>query len=201
MYHVASREQRRRTLLLAHTLLNGWLQGVRHCPSPNFNQRPVGVAISLLVIHNISLPPGQFGTGCVEAFFSNQLDPAQHPYFTTIADLKVSSHLLIERAGSVVQFVAFNERAWHAGASSFNGVVDCNDYSIGIELEGADDIAYTDAQYLALAEITRCLQDAYPAITRERITGHEHIAPGRKTDPGPAFDWARYHQLLATGTL
>ena len=186
---------------MAHTLLNGWLQGVRHCPSPNFNQRPAGAAISLLVIHNISLPPGQFGTGCVEAFFCNNLDPAQHPYFTTIADLKVSSHLLIERTGSIVQFVAFSERAWHAGASSFNGVVDCNDYSIGIELEGADDIAYTDAQYLALAKVTRCLLDAYPAITRERITGHEHIAPGRKTDPGPAFDWARYHQLLATGTL
>ena len=200
MYHVAFREQQA-DLLLAHTILNGWLQGVRHCPSPNFNQRPANVAISLLVIHNISLPPGQFGTGCVEAFFVNQLDPTQHPYFATIADLKVSAHLFIARTGSITQFVAFDQRAWHAGASSFAGVADCNDYSIGIELEGTDDIAYTDAQYLALAEVTRCLLNAYPAITRERITGHAHIAPGRKTDPGAAFDWAHYHQLLAAGTL
>lgn len=201
MYHVASLKQRQAEFPLTHTILNGWLQGVRHCPSSNFNQRPAGVAVSLLVIHNISLPPGEFGNGYVEAFFSNQLNPELHPYFATIADLQVSAHLFIARTGSITQFVPFSERAWHAGASSFEGVVNCNDYSIGIELEGMDDIAYTDEQYLALAAVTRCLLEAYPALNCDRITGHEHIAPGRKTDPGPAFDWARYHQLLATSTL
>ncbi len=201
MYHVASSEPQQAELSLANTIHNGWLQGVRHCPSPNFNQRPAGVPVSLLVIHNISLPPGQFGNGYVEAFFTNQLDPRLHPYFATIADLKVSSHLFIDRSGAVTQFVSFNGRAWHAGASSFEGVPDCNNYSIGIELEGTDDIAYTDEQYAALVEVTRCLLQAYPSMSQERITGHEHIAPGRKTDPGPAFDWARYHQLLSTGSL
>ncbi|RYZ78427.1 MAG: 1,6-anhydro-N-acetylmuramyl-L-alanine amidase AmpD, partial [Proteobacteria bacterium] len=127
----------------------GYLTGVTRCLSPNANQRPAGQSISLLVIHNISLPPGNFGTGCVQSFFSNQLDSSQHPYFQTIAELKVSAHLFIERGGAITQFVPFDARAWHAGASSFQDVANCNDYSIGIELEGCDNIAYTDAQYEA----------------------------------------------------
>lgn len=176
---------------------DGWLSAAVHCPSPNFNQRPAGCALDLLVIHNISLPPGQFGGGCVQAFFSNQLNISQHPYFHTIANLKVSAHLLIERTGAITQFVALNQRAWHAGASSFRGRDNCNDTSIGIELEGCDDIAYTDQQYEALAAITREILARYPDISMDRIVGHSDIAPGRKTDPGPAFDWARYRRMLA----
>lgn len=160
-------------------------------PSPNFGARPC-TDISLLVIHNISLPPGQFGGGYVQRFFQNELSIDQHPYFAEIAELQVSSHFLIERTGTLVQFVNMNDRAWHAGLSSFAGRDNCNDYSIGIELEGTDDIPYTDAQYKVLADLTKAVQCQYPAITMDRITGHEHIAPGRKTDPGPAFDWLRY---------
>lgn len=181
---------------MAEKIINGWLQGARHCPSPNFNSRPLEASISLLVIHNISLPPGEFGSGCVEAFFCNQLNPAQHSYFAAIANLQVSSHLFIDRNGVVTQFVSFNERAWHAGVSDFEGIANCNDYSIGIELEGCDDIAYTDAQYTALGNATRLLFKQFPALNPARIVGHEQIAPGRKTDPGPAFHWARYYQLL-----
>lgn len=170
----------------------GRLHSARWVPSPNFGPRPDDTDISLLVIHNISLPPGQFGKGCIEQFFCNELDSAQDPYFETIADLKVSSHLLIERDGAVVQFVRFTDRAWHAGESIFAGRDNCNDYSIGIELEGTDHEPYTDEQYRQLAIITRDLMQSYPAITHDRITGHEHIAPGRKTDPGPAFEWNRY---------
>lgn len=169
-----------------------------YCPSPNCNPRPSGQKISLLVIHNISLPPGEFGTGCVNDFFCNQLDSSRHPYFASIAELKVSAHLFIARTGAVTQFVPFAARAWHAGASVFNGVENCNDYSIGIELEGCDNIAYTDAQYAALAQVTRQLQQAYPDISRDHIVGHCDIAPGRKTDPGAAFDWSRYHLLLTS---
>lgn len=177
---------------------DGYLTSAIQCPSPNANQRPSGQAISLLVIHNISLPPGEFGTGCVQAFFTNQLDPSQHPYFLTIAELKVSAHLFIERTGKVTQFVPFGARAWHAGVSSFEGITNCNDYSIGIELEGCDNIAYTDAQYKSLANVARQILVAYPDITPGRIVGHNQIAPERKTDPGEAFDWARFHQLLAS---
>jgi AmpD protein len=145
-----------------------------------------------LVIHNISLPPGQFGSGDIERFFRNQLDKSTHPYFEAIAELKVSSHLLIERDGTVIQFVNFNDRAWHAGVSEFCGRDNCNDYSIGIELEGTDDTPYTAEQYHVLADITASLLKEYPALTEDRITGHNNIAPGRKTDPGPAFDWLRY---------
>jgi N-acetyl-anhydromuramoyl-L-alanine amidase len=176
---------------------DGWLSQAVHCPSSNFNQRPPECVVDLLVIHNISLPPGHFGTGCVQAFFSNQLDSNQHPYFQAIADLKVSAHLLIERTGAITQFVAFDLRAWHAGVSHFLGRDNCNDNSIGIELEGCDDIAYTDRQYEALAAITRELLARYPAIGMDRIVGHSDIAPGRKTDPGPAFDWDRYKGMLA----
>jgi len=175
---------------------DGHLTTATQCPSPNVNQRPSGQSVSLLVIHNISLPPGEFGNGCVQALFTNTLDPSQHPYFQTIAELKVSAHLFIERTGDLTQFVDFGERAWHAGVSAFHGIANCNDYSIGIELEGCDDIAYTDAQYDALAKVTRQILAAYPAITPERIVGHNQIAPERKTDPGEAFDWNRFHTLL-----
>lgn len=154
--------------------------------------RPEGGDISLLVIHNISLPPGQFGSGCVQQFFCGRLDHAAHPYFSGIAGLRVSAHFLIERNGSVTQFVSCLHRAWHAGQSSFAGRDDCNDFSIGVELEGTDDQPFTDAQYESLLELSQALARAYPLITRERITGHEHIAPGRKTDPGPFFDWHAY---------
>lgn len=168
----------------------GWFSGISHCPSPNFNQRPLG-EISLLVIHNISLPPGQFGTGKVQEFFCNRLDAQAHPYFREIAGMRVSAHFLIGRDGAVTQFVSCLDRAWHAGISSFAGREGCNDFSLGIELEGTDDLAYTDLQYAALARLVRALQVHYPQLRRERICGHSEIAPGRKTDPGPAFDWDR----------
>lgn len=177
-------------------ITGGWLKSARHCPSPNFNQRPVATPISLLVIHNISLPPGEFGGGFVHQFFQNQLDPTTHPYFETIAELTVSAHLFIERDGKTTQFVSFDDRAWHAGASSFAGVPNCNDYSIGIELEGTDDQDFTDLQYQQLVKVTRQLLRTYPTLTPERILGHEHIAPGRKTDPGPHFNWSRYFASL-----
>lgn len=169
---------------------SGWCQGVQHCPSPNYNARPTG-EVSLLVIHNISLPPGQFGTGQVQAFFQNQLCGDAHPYFAGIVHLQVSAHFLIERDGAIIQFVSTLERAWHAGVSSFAGRENCNDFSIGIELEGTDDLPYTDAQYAALIALTHELQRVHPAITLERICGHCDIAPVRKTDPGQAFDWSR----------
>ncbi|WP_397451384.1 1,6-anhydro-N-acetylmuramyl-L-alanine amidase AmpD [Pseudomonas sp. NA-150] len=174
---------------------SGWCVGAHHCPSPNFNARPEA-EISLLVIHNISLPPAQFKTGKVQAFFQNKLDVTEHPYFEGIADLRVSAHFLIEREGEVTQFVSCLERAWHAGVSNFQGRETCNDFSIGIELEGTDDQPFTDAQYAALIALTGQLQAAFPAITTQRICGHSDIAPGRKTDPGPCFDWARYRAAL-----
>ena len=175
----------------AHQL--GWALQV---PSPNCSDRPDPDDISLLVIHNISLPPGQFGGPHIDALFCNMLDGLEHPYFAEICLLRVSSHLLIRRDGLVVQYVPFNRKAWHAGASSFAGRPECNEYSIGIELEGTDDIPFTDSQYQQLAHVTRLLMTAYPAITAGRITGHADIAPGRKTDPGPCFDWARYRSLI-----
>ncbi len=177
-------------------IIDGWLQWATRCPSPNFNFRPENTDISLLVIHNISLPPGEFGGGYVQKFFQNTLDASLHPYFSTIAELKVSAHLFIERDGKVTQFVPFDARAWHAGSSSFAGIADCNNYSIGIELEGADDIPYSDAQYRALEKVSRQLLLTYPKLTPERITGHSDVAPGRKTDPGSAFDWQRYRNSL-----
>lgn len=173
----------------------GWCQGAEHCPSPNFNERPDG-EISLLVIHNISLPPGQFKTGRVQQFFQNQLDTTAHPFFETIAELRVSAHFLIERDGAVCQFVSCLQRAWHAGVSTFEGRETCNDFSIGIELEGTDFEPFTDAQYQALEQLTRQLLAQYPGITPARICGHSDIAPVRKTDPGPHFDWARYRASL-----
>ncbi len=177
-------------------LLQGWLPAAVRCRSPNFNSRPAQAEVNLLVIHNISLPPGQFGGGHIEAFFSNNLAADDHPYFATIADLQVSAHFLISRQGRVTQFVGCDERAWHAGQSCFQGQSDCNDFSLGVELEGTDDQPYTQAQYQSLVGLSLRLMEAYPAVTIDRITGHSDIAPGRKTDPGPCFDWAYYRQLL-----
>lgn len=174
----------------------GWLWPAAHTPSPNFDSRPSDCAVDLLVIHNISLPPGEFGTGRVQQFFCNDLDCTQHPYFQQLVDLRVSAHLLIEREGAVTQFVSFDDRAWHAGQSSYQGRTRCNDFSIGIELEGCDDVPYSAAQYEILAAVTHSLMKAYPGITPQRITGHSDIAPDRKTDPGPAFDWDRYLRAL-----
>ncbi|MEO4049239.1 1,6-anhydro-N-acetylmuramyl-L-alanine amidase AmpD [Pseudomonas sp. CAU 1711] len=174
---------------------SGWCDGARHCPSPNFNERPQG-EVSLLVLHNISLPPGQFGTGKVQQFFQNRLPVDEHPYFADIAQLRVSAHFLIERDGAVTQFVSCNARAWHAGVSSFEGRENCNDFSLGIELEGTDDLPFSDAQYRALAELSEELLRAYPQMSAARICGHSDIAPGRKTDPGPCFDWARLRAAL-----
>ena len=174
----------------------GKLSNTRFCASPNFNQRPAHTRISLLVIHNISLPPEQFGGPYIEQFFCNQLNTSEHPYFETIKGLEVSAHCLIKRDGEIIQFVNFEQRAWHAGRSSFGGELECNDFSVGIELEGTDETPYTQAQYEQLVTVTKALQQAYPAITQDRITGHSDIAPGRKTDPGPAFDWHHYKNKL-----
>ncbi|MGB0449730.1 MAG: 1,6-anhydro-N-acetylmuramyl-L-alanine amidase AmpD [Porticoccaceae bacterium] len=149
-----------------------------------------------MVIHNISLPPNQFGGGYIEQFFTNCLDPGADEYFASICDLKVSSHLLIDRLGNITQFAPFTVRAWHAGVSQFDSRENCNDFSIGIEMEGADNIAYTDRQYEVLASVTSAICAEYPRITAERIVGHSHIAPGRKTDPGEAFNWDRYKRML-----
>jgi AmpD protein len=175
---------------------DGWLTGARACPSPNFNARPEGESVSLLVIHNISLPPGEFGGGCVEDFFCNQLDHDRHPFFDEIRGVEVSAHFLIDREGEVTQFVSTDDRAWHAGVSVFEGREGCNDFSVGIELEGTDDQPYTDAQYRTLVGVTKVLRQRYPAIHPHRITGHSDIAPGRKTDPGPGFDWERFRRSL-----
>jgi AmpD protein len=175
----------------------GILQGARYIPSPNFNARPEHEEISLLVIHNISLPPGEFSGDFVQAFFLNKLDTSQHPYFEQIAGLKVSSHLYIRRSGELWQFVPLHKRAWHSGESSYLNKSNCNDYSIGIELEGNDTHAYTEEQYLKLAGITSTILKLYPAITLERIVGHSDIAPLRKTDPGPSFEWDHYKKLVS----
>jgi AmpD protein len=174
----------------------GWLAEARHCPSPFFNQRPQGEAVSLLVVHGISLPPGQFGGPHIDKLFTGKLDPQAHPYFAEIAHLEVSAHCLIRRDGEVVQYVSFLDRAWHAGRSQFDSRENCNDFSIGIELEGTDDSGYSEAQYQQLAAVTKVIQQTYPAVTAERITGHSDIAPGRKTDPGASFCWDRFRQLL-----
>ena len=173
-----------------------WLTGAERIASPNCNERPDG-RIDLLVIHCISLPPNEFGGPYISELFCNRLDRKAHPYFETVADLQVSAHLLVRRDGSLIQYVPFDKRAWHAGVSCFGDEQACNDFSIGIELEGADDTPYEAAQYQQLAEVTRCLMAAYPGITRERITGHSDIAPGRKTDPGSAFDWQRFRRLVS----
>lgn len=178
---------------------NHWLVNAERRLSPNFDNRP-NARIDLLVIHNISLPPGKFGGPYISQLFTNQLVPTAHPYFQKIATMRVSSHLLIRRDGAMIQFVPFDKRAWHAGESCFQEESHCNDFSIGIELEGTDDQAYEEQQYQSLAEVTHVLMQAYPDIRQNRITGHSDIAPGRKTDPGPFFDWCYYKSLLRPDT-
>ncbi|HLW73523.1 MAG TPA: 1,6-anhydro-N-acetylmuramyl-L-alanine amidase AmpD [Gammaproteobacteria bacterium] len=177
----------------------GLISGARFVPSPHCDARPAGVAIDLLVIHGISLPPGEFGGPWIERLFLGTLPVDGHPYFAGIAARKVASHLLIRRDGELLQFVPFHKRAWHAGVSRFQGREACNDFSIGIEIEGADDVAYEPVQYTRLAAVSRAVMRAYPGITAAHVVGHSDIAPGRKTDPGPAFDWARYRDVLACG--
>ncbi|XOV81144.1 MAG: 1,6-anhydro-N-acetylmuramyl-L-alanine amidase AmpD [Aestuariibacter sp.] len=182
-------------------IINGWLDAAQQRPCPHFDQRPDNTDISLLVVHDISLPPGEFGKGYVPQFFAGNLPTQEHPFFQEIAELRVSAHCFIDRQGQVMQFVSFHDRAWHAGVSVFQGVTRCNDFSIGIEMEGTDEIPYTDAQYSALTSLTDCLRCYFPKITMGRIVGHCDIAPGRKTDPGVAFDWARFRSALDTFSI
>ena len=174
---------------------SGLVAPARQCPSPNHDERPIGSRPELIVVHGISLPPGEFGGPHIEALFCNRLDARVHPYFAEIAGLEVSAHALIRRDGSLVQFVPFGRRAWHAGQSEFRGRERCNDFSVGIELEGTDTDAYTDAQYHVLAGLVGALRAAYPSLVDAPIVGHSDIAPGRKTDPGPAFEWSRLDTL------
>lgn len=174
-----------------------WLQEATRIPSPNVDDRPDAEDITLIVIHCISLPPGEFGNSYIDQLFCNHLDSDAHSYFASLSQLKVSAHLLIRRTGSIVQYVPFNRRAWHAGLSNYQGRERCNDFSIGIELEGTEQVAYTDAQYQQLSEVIRVLLETYPKLASERIVGHSDIAPGRKADPGATFDWRRLFSLLA----
>lgn len=176
----------------------GLIDGIRYIRSPNSDERPETSQPELLVIHNISLPPGEFGGPYIDQLFTNQLNPNVHPYFEQISHLQVSSHALIRRSGEIIQYVPFHQRAWHAGASSYCGRECCNDFSIGIELEGSDDLPFENIQYEQLAKLIHTLWRNYPEIPKDAITGHSDIAPGRKTDPGPKFDWAKLKQLLKT---
>ena len=176
-----------------------WLPGLTHIPSDNCDERPPDAEVDLLVIHNISLPPGEFGGDYIEALFLNRLDPGAHPYFAEIAHLQVAAHILIRRDGSATQFVALDRRAWHAGLSSFCGREHCNDFSVGVELEGSDDTPFSAAQYTSLGTVTSRIRQLFPAIGPDRIVGHSDIAPGRKTDPGPLFDWDLYRRMIAEG--
>jgi len=171
----------------------GWLSGVERIPSPHFDSRPSGVAIDLLVVHAISLPPGEFGGPGIIDLFTGCIDPGAHPYYRTLAGLRASAHFLIRRDGGLIQFVACTDRAWHAGISNWRGRERCNDFSIGVELEGSDDLPFEDPQYATLVRLTRRLRRRFPLAD---IAGHSDIAPGRKSDPGPHFDWARYRSAL-----
>ena len=178
---------------------DGWCPQARQMLSRNHNERPEGQPVELLVIHNISLPPGQFGGPYITDMFLNRLDCDQHPFFDQLRGLKVSSHFFIRRTGELIQFVPTEKRAWHAGASSFMGREGCNDFSIGIEVEGTDFVPFEPAQYKTLASLTKALAARYPQM--KNVTGHEHIAPVRKTDPGPFFDWAGYSQAMADNDI
>ena len=169
--------------------MNGWVSGLRRIASPNYDARPPGSMIDMLVIHNISLPPGEFGGQAIAQLFTNVLDTEAHPYYAQLKGVKVSAHFLIRRTGEIIQFVPCAKRAWHAGASLWQGRTACNDFSLGVELEGGDDMPFGEQQYAALIRLTRRLRRAYPIL---HIVGHCDIAPGRKTDPGPCFDWPRY---------
>jgi len=179
-------------------LTSGLVKEARQQPSPNCDIRPDESDITLIVIHGISLPPGNFGDDYIDQLFCNKLNPDEHPYFREISGLKVSSHFLIRRDGEVVQYVPLQKRAWHAGVSSYDHRENCNDFSIGIELEGEDETPYTDIQYQILSKLIRSLIKSYPALTKKTIAGHSDIAPGRKTDPGIAFDWEYLTSLLST---
>ncbi len=178
------------------TIENGWLLGGEHQKSPHFSCRNDNAEIDLLVVHNISLPPTQFGGPYITDLFLGKLDASADPYFEQIAHLKVSAHCLIRRDGEIIQYVSFNDKAWHAGVSVFNGREQCNEFSIGIELEGTDDIPYTQVQYQQLAALVKKLQASYPLIRHNNIVGHCDIAPNRKTDPGEAFNWQHFRQCL-----
>jgi N-acetyl-anhydromuramoyl-L-alanine amidase len=175
----------------------GLAVGVRQVLSPHFDARPGGIAPDLIVIHGISLPPAEFGGPWIDRLFTGVLPADAHPYFQSIASLRVSSHALIRRSGELVQYVPFGARAWHAGESEYCGRVACNDFSIGVELEGVDDRPYEDAQYATLATLISALLTAYPTLNRNDVVGHSDIAPERKTDPGPAFDWPRLRKAIA----
>ncbi len=175
---------------------DGWLSGVEHHISPHFTSRDANQPISLLVVHNISLPPGEFGGPYITDLFLGKLSASAHPYFEDIYQLQVSAHCLIRRTGEVIQYVSFDNKAWHAGVSCFEGKEKCNDFSIGIELEGTDTLPYTESQYLQLVSLVKKLQESYPLISDNNMVGHSDIAPGRKTDPGEAFDWERFRHLL-----
>ena len=180
--------------LRLHVDRSGIVRAAAQIASPNCDARPAGVKITLLVIHGISLPPGEFGGPWIVELFTNRLNMNAHPHFATLANQRVSAHFLIRRDGSLAQFVSCAMRAWHAGASSWRGRERCNDFSIGVELEGADDVPYADLQYATLATLTRALRRRYRI---RDVAGHSDIAPGRKTDPGPAFDWARFRRMIA----
>ena len=181
---------------MSFELENGWLKQAQKLPSPFYNQRPEA-EISVLVIHNISLPAGEFGHTYIDDLFLGRLNCDAHSSFNELKGLEVSAHFLIRRTGEITQFVNCNERAWHAGVSEFKGRTGCNDFSIGIELEGSDHCEYENEQYKSLLELTRAIMNSYPQITEDRITGHCHIAPVRKTDPGPYFDWQYYLSALS----
>ncbi|WP_430009438.1 1,6-anhydro-N-acetylmuramyl-L-alanine amidase AmpD [Methylophaga lonarensis] len=176
----------------------GILNEAKFLLSPNHDQRPEPADISGIVLHNISLPPGQFNGDWITDLFLNRLDPGAHPYFEAIASMRVSAHLLIRRNGELIQYVPFHLRAWHAGESCWNGRQRCNDFTVGIELEGDDHSAFETAQYQSLVEVIQALLLTYPTLSKSAITGHEHIAPGRKTDPGPFFDWTALHAALGS---
>ena len=176
---------------------SGLASHARYVASPNCDERPPETIVDLVIIHGISLPPGRFGGPWIDALFTNTLDPSAHPYFLTLHGLRVSAHLLIRRRGELVQYVPLHRRAWHAGVSRFDGRERCNDFSVGIELEGEDDRPYTEVQYRRLIGLLRAVMAAYPQITPQRIVGHCHVAPERKSDPGPAFEWQRLHAAFA----
>ena len=178
-------------------VISGLVKEARQQPSSNFDIRPNETDITLIVIHGISLPPGKFGKNYIDQLFCNQLNPDEHPYFKEISGLKVSSHLLIRRDGELVQYVPLQKRAWHAGVSSYEGRANCNDFSIGIEMEGADNTPYTDTQYQILSILIKSLIKEYPALNEKTIAGHCDIASGRKTDPGEVFDWERLNTLIS----
>jgi AmpD protein len=175
----------------------GLMRGARQIASPNRDARPAGVEADLIVVHGISLPPGEFGGPWIDRLFTNTLPPDVHPYFAEVCSMRVSSHLVLDRDGAVTQYVNLQERAWHAGKSMYEGREACNDFSVGVELEGADTLPYEAAQYDALAQVVAALCAAYPRLSPDRLVGHSDIAPGRKTDPGPAFDWPRARRLVA----